>query len=613
MTDTLAGGDLPTHAPPDGCVPTAAARWTIEHLTGLDALDAVAAEWDDLVDRCASATPFQRSAWLRAWWQHYGPAGEPCFVAVRRGGVLVAGAAVFTERRAGVVRLSPVGRGLSDVTEFLADDAHRGPAVTHLADALLAVRDWHVTDLPEIRPGSVAADLAAAWPRRTVRTPASVCPEIPHRTVEDMLAAGPAPKYLRRRLRTAERSGITCGAAPADALPGAVDTLLDLHHRQWARRAVNPEHHAERFRGLLTDAVPALARDGAAQIDLYHRDGRPVAAELLLLGGRSVHTYLVGADPALRTDVDVAALTIRRGIAVVAEHGLASLDLLRGDEPYKRRWRAVPIRQERVLLVARSSAPVVVLVAAARARAALRRRIAGGGGGRCTERSVRRSGGGAAPRRRPPSAPSSTGPGTAHDGRRVPGGRTAERVGRVEVRSSTPPTRCVVGRGRGHPRGRHPSAVDRGGSRHRPAPGATGRTPGVITSGEPTAVSLMGRTAQANPGAERPHGRRGPNRRPSMSVLPDTPAVVPDTGAAAIPAPRTAAEDALPPPAPATPAAVDLCRCGHERDAHEHYRAGTDCGACGTSCRAFHARTGTAAGRAAGRVARLTSGLRRRR
>jgi hypothetical protein len=26
---------------------------------------------------------------------------------------------------------------------------------------------------------------------------------------------------------------------------------------------------------------------------------------------------------------------------------------------------------------------------------------------------------------------------------------------------------------------------------------------------------------------------------------------------------------------------VELCVCGHERDAHEHYRRGTDCAVCG--------------------------------
>jgi hypothetical protein len=28
------------------------------------------------------------------------------------------------------------------------------------------------------------------------------------------------------------------------------------------------------------------------------------------------------------------------------------------------------------------------------------------------------------------------------------------------------------------------------------------------------------------------------------------------------------------------------CRCGHDKDAHEHYRRGTDCGGCG--CERFH-------------------------
>lgn len=91
-----------------------------------------------------------------------------------------------------------------------------------------------------------------------------------------------------------------------------------------------------------------------------------------------------------------------------------------------------------------------------------------------------------------------------------------------------------------------------------------------------------------------------------MSVTPDTPAVT--VPATAIPAPRVATHD-LP---PATPLAVDLCVCGHERDTHEHYRPGTDCGACGNTCRAFHARSGRTTGRSARHAARLTARLFRR-
>ena len=37
-----------------------------------------------------------------------------------------------------------------------------------------------------------------------------------------------------------------------------------------------------------------------------------------------------------------------------------------------------------------------------------------------------------------------------------------------------------------------------------------------------------------------------------------------------------------------------LCSCGHERPAHEHWRAGTDCAFC--SCPRYHAALGMTAG-----------------
>ena len=33
-----------------------------------------------------------------------------------------------------------------------------------------------------------------------------------------------------------------------------------------------------------------------------------------------------------------------------------------------------------------------------------------------------------------------------------------------------------------------------------------------------------------------------------------------------------------------------LCRCGHPRQTHQHYRAGSDCGICGVLCLQFKAQ-----------------------
>ena len=58
------------------------------------------------------------------------------------------------------------------------------------------------------------------------------------------------------------------------------------------------------------------------------------------------------------------------------------------------------------------------------------------------------------------------------------------------------------------------------------------------------------------------------------------------------------------PPAPVLPVA-DPGACGHGPDAHEHYRPGTDCGACGiATCAAYRPQNS--------RLRRLRARLRRR-
>jgi hypothetical protein len=68
-----------------------------------------------------------------------------------------------------------------------------------------------------------------------------------------------------------------------------------------------------------------------------------------------------------------------------------------------------------------------------------------------------------------------------------------------------------------------------------------------------------------------------------MTVEFDTATVaVPEVPQPAAPAPGGAG--------PAAEQAVSLCGCGHDAAAHEHYRAGSDCGACGADrCGRFRA------------------------
>lgn len=89
---------------------------------------------------------------------------------------------------------------------------------------------------------------------------------------------------------------------------------------------------------------------------------------------------------------------------------------------------------------------------------------------------------------------------------------------------------------------------------------------------------------------------RAAKRDTDVTVL--TPPVgLPETAATGSGPPPSAADGGRPLDPPATPPgaarAVGRCVCGHVRDAHEHYRPGSDCGVCGVAkCAAYRRRGG---------------------
>ena len=86
-----------------------------------------------------------------------------------------------------------------------------------------------------------------------------------------------------------------------------------------------------------------------------------------------------------------------------------------------------------------------------------------------------------------------------------------------------------------------------------------------------------------------------------MPAIPDLETSVPTQRRSSPPAPvHSPTQPPAQPPAPVQPPAppaqhtvVDPCTCGHAMAAHEHYRPGTDCSACGrAACGEFRPANG---------------------
>ncbi|MFD0684270.1 GNAT family N-acetyltransferase [Actinomadura fibrosa] len=350
---------------------SASGGWSAEVRRDDDALTVLADELRDLYDRSPAATPFQAYAWLKSWWTWYGTPGRLRLALVRRDGRLVAAAPLMAAGRWGFPVLVPLAAGQSDFTDFLLDPVHTDGAVRHLTEALLDEPGWCALDLREVRPGSAAHLVAGSWPRGAWRMPSSVCLELPAADIADVLGRlpGRAAGKMRAKLRKIDACGITAEPVSADRAAEAAGTLLDLHVQQWRGRPINPEHTRERFRRHLAEAAAAMVRDGRAAIVEYRRDGRLVAGDLVLIGHRFVGAYLYGSVPELRGSVDVALMLLRHDLDLARERSRPAISLLRGEEPYKLKWRPDAVQNQRIILG--RSAPAAAFAGLARTRARL--------------------------------------------------------------------------------------------------------------------------------------------------------------------------------------------------------------------------------------------------
>ena len=113
-------------------------------------LAAIEADWWDLWQRCASATPFQSPGWLLPWWDAFSP-GELRVLTVRQAGSLVGLASLYIETSARGRRLLPLGIGISDYLDILIDNHATRDVAQALAHALVnGIVDCDVCELTEL-------------------------------------------------------------------------------------------------------------------------------------------------------------------------------------------------------------------------------------------------------------------------------------------------------------------------------------------------------------------------------------------------------------------------------------------------------------------------------
>lgn len=333
-------------------------------LRGRAAFDALARDWDALLERSGNDQLFYRHWFLAAWLDHFAIDDAQLRVAtLREDGRLVAALPLLWRRLrmhgVPVQALCSMGNLHSCRFDLLAEDPRR--AAPLLLARLLQDRDWHLLRLEDVPPDAHAEallDAARGAGLATGRWHSLVSPYVPVAQDADSFRRALGSKLRgslrRRRQRLAARGSVALERI--DGGPGlatVLDECLAVEAAGWKGRNGTAIASDACTRGFYTTLAQQAARRGVLALWTLRVDGRLVAFQFALEHDRRVLLLKQGYDEAF-ADCGPGQLLMEDVLADCARRGLSELDLLGDDAPAKRTW-TTQARQHAWLFVMRGA------------------------------------------------------------------------------------------------------------------------------------------------------------------------------------------------------------------------------------------------------------------
>lgn len=331
----------------------------VQHHDSVDAFEALRADWDALLERSASRSVFQTWEWQLGCWRHFGDPYRLLLFSVRDGDGSLAGIAPLRVRRDGgllsgravtFLGATPVS---SDYLDLIAAPGREVEVATAVWEALLArARDWDYLELSDVLDDSIAAGhLTRLAGEQGCLVDRVLCQECPYLPLPGDLAGywedlGPTMRAsVRRKTRKLEDLGFTYRTiTDAATLPGALETLYDLHSKRWAARDLSGKFRDPVLREFHLWIARTLGANGKVRISSLARGG-DVIATLYSFEFKRVFTYYQsGFDPAVpnpslrASDYSPGSVLISHCLQNAIGRGMTEFDFLRGVETYKLRW-----------------------------------------------------------------------------------------------------------------------------------------------------------------------------------------------------------------------------------------------------------------------------------
>ena len=323
-------------------------------LTGADSFEELQHVWKELVADSPTATPFQTWEWQSTWWKHFGRRGVPQIFVFREGEDFVGLMPTF-ERQGAWQALRAVGTGSSDYLHPIARQGYERQVAEAVKNALRGYKGPDLIDLHQVREDKpLAGELDGFTSVEQARCLVLSLPS----SYEDYLKT--LSKSLRYDVRRLDKDLFKTGRAQViqveeNEIELGMDKLFETHKKRWRKRGL-PGAFIGRNIAFHKEWAHRSIREGYLWLSLLKLDGETIGAIYAMSLGSTTYFYQAGFDPekgSISPGTLLVASTIKRAI----EEGKQTFDFLRGDEPYKMRWKPQKVLANRRFL--RAITPVV--------------------------------------------------------------------------------------------------------------------------------------------------------------------------------------------------------------------------------------------------------------
>lgn len=328
---------------------------TVEHLTSLDSLLQIEAEWARLHLASDIATPFQHPDWMIPWAKQFAPNAIWAFALRSKDGRLVGLLPLFRYERDGTRIISMLGGGLSDHHELLSE-----PCLTEIVTRSLFATlascssEWEICEFEQLAATSPL--FLSKLPPELVdcaREEGAPSPLLQLPTREDPLAMsipGHQLARFRKYRRRAERlDSLRLVRAHGGNCQEMFESFLGLHAACWKARNQTGMLAEEAIRAFHREVVCKMAASGSLRLYSLRLGTRDIASLYGFFDKGRLYCYWQGYDPEL-SPLSPGMLLLGAVLEDAAKEGARAVDFLRGEEDYKFRWgaKSIPAFKRRI-------------------------------------------------------------------------------------------------------------------------------------------------------------------------------------------------------------------------------------------------------------------------